>query len=775
MDSDTEVERILEPGAEEEEERKKWERPPSSYGSMRSDSEEEEEPAETSSSPVVFALPEVPVAHGDTGLQLIRSESPETLYTATTQQTKPIGACVIDTRSFNELEDLEEVEGEEEDNYLVVDSPEPPSPVEPDDTMETEDEDAQPGRKHSEQELPYIFKNIQSALSVLSADELITFRLWFFHCKKDVTSSHVMEGDILDLVDKMIEVTGADNALWETIGCLQHINKEQEAEELENKCKRAVVRFHLKQHLIRKHDVIYEGIPEPGKQQHLNTIYVEPQISLSGYGGIDPYHEIRPHPPSPPRVPSPDTFVSVDELFRLRKDDGQRVKTVLTTGIPGIGLSVTVGKFSLDWAKEKANKDLQFVIQLSFKSLWSLRTHHLPSSKKMTMMEVIEYHHHECKNTKFLEEPDCRFLFIMDSFDRYQAPLDWENSPVVTNIYEPAHPDVLIVNLIRGNLLPAARIWILGRRAAVSNIPARFIDTVTEIQGFSDEMKDDYLSRRYENAQLAANIVAHYKRTPSLKMLCRQPFVCWMVATVFERGYRYQNYGVNPPKLTPFYLHIMIIQTNRKLQHYYEKQENDLKWSDDDKHVITKMGKMALKMLEKNISVFSEDDLREHGLKLKEVAVFSGLCTELPTAASKDRKFCFIHFSFQEFMAALYVFLMLRIDGKNILGHSSFLHMPKLLVKDQSKAAVSMVHSAIGRTLSSPLGHYDMFLRFLCGMLCQTNHDNLLRGNLLRPRLPPVGGLKEVERLLEKTIDTAPADRVENLKECLRELIQEDD
>lgn len=65
---------------------------------------------------------------------------------------------LLSLRSFNELEDLEEVEGEEEDNNLVVDSPEPPSPVEPDDTMETEDEDAQPGRKHPEQELPHIFK-----------------------------------------------------------------------------------------------------------------------------------------------------------------------------------------------------------------------------------------------------------------------------------------------------------------------------------------------------------------------------------------------------------------------------------------------------------------------------------------------------------------------------------------------------------------------------------------------------------------------------------------
>ncbi len=72
------------------------------------------------------------------------------------------------------------------------------------------------------------------------------------------------------------------------------------------------------------------------------------------------------------------------------------------------------------------------------------------------------------------------------------------------------------------------------------------------------------------------------------------------------------------------------------------------KWSSDDKSLVTKMGKMALKLLEKNRSVFFEDDVKEFGLKLTEVTVFSGTCTELPAAAADGRRtFCFIHFSFQ--------------------------------------------------------------------------------------------------------------------------------
>uniref|UniRef100_H3C1D6 NACHT domain-containing protein n=1 Tax=Tetraodon nigroviridis TaxID=99883 RepID=H3C1D6_TETNG len=168
-------------------------------------------------------------------------------------------------------------------------------------------------------------------------------------------------------------------------------------------------------------------------------------------------------------------------MFRITKRDGRPVRTVLTTGIPGIGMTVCVGKFCLDWAQLCANKDLQFVIKLSFHDLWCLRN---SNSQHMSMMEVIQYYHPECKGMKYLEEEDCKFLIIMDSFDCYLAPLDWENTSVINDSSTPAHLDALIVNVIRGTVFRNGCLWILGRQAAVSQIPSRFMDVITEIQGF---------------------------------------------------------------------------------------------------------------------------------------------------------------------------------------------------------------------------------------------------------------------------------------------------
>lgn len=150
----------------------------------------------------------------------------------------------------------------------------------------------------------------------------------------------------------------------------------------------ALMRFYLKQRLIRKHEVIREGVPRPGKQNSLNAIYVAPQISTRGCGGVDPSHELRAHLPSPFHVATADTFVDLNDLFRLKNRVGRPVRTVVTTGIPGIGLTVSVGKFCLDWAQSCANK---VSVKGFINNLNDQSAHYLLSYRCMKSVVVTEY------------------------------------------------------------------------------------------------------------------------------------------------------------------------------------------------------------------------------------------------------------------------------------------------------------------------------------------------------------------------------------------------
>ncbi|XP_055003706.1 protein NLRC3 [Boleophthalmus pectinirostris] len=774
----------MEPNAEddrysdEEEERKKQQRPPSSYGSMKSDSEDFENTGASEADEDgqeenqcdqevagVFNLP-APVQEG-TGVQINRPISPETEYTMTTMQTKPPGALVIETSSDIEqsLEDENEEIDEDDDNILITNSPEPPEPIE----FELEqpmDIHGQPGKLHLEQDLPHVFKNIQKALTDLSKEELYKFKLNFHQRQSGFTLQQMFEGDLLDFVDRIIEMFGQDRSLLNTISTLDNITKTKEAEELRENCKKALIRSSLKQDIVRKYEYIFEGIPQPGKRSRLNEVYVEPEIVHYACGGVVSSHELRFPLQSPYQNGNADTLVSLNNLFRIQKPDGQPVRTVLTSGIAGIGMTVSVGKYCYDWAEHRANKDLQYVITLPFSSLWILRNRNLSGSNEMSIMSVIEYHHSLCKTKKYLDDEDCKFLIIMDSFDCYQTVLDWKNSPIIKENHTPAKVDDLIVNLIRGTLLPKAQVWILGRRAAVSQIPSEFIDAVTEVQGFNEQMKDDYLTRRF----MGDKIVNHYKQLPTLCVMTRQPFICWMVSRIFGHNFgSKQDYGRHPPKLTPFYVNTLLIQTNRRLQFYYDKAENNLKWSDADREMLNNLGKMALKMLEQNSNVFVEENMKEHSLDFTDVTVFSGLCSELLPVSSGKRKFCFIHPTVKDFMAALYVYTAFRVESKNVLKQA-----PTFFTSSQqNKSAAEVVQCAINQTFNSPLGQYEMFLRFLCGLL-SPNNNRLLSGNLYNRSNDKVIG-KDVTALLERTLETCPQDRTENIRECLRELTQVDD
>uniref|UniRef100_A0A8C6TXP1 NLR family, CARD domain containing 3-like n=1 Tax=Neogobius melanostomus TaxID=47308 RepID=A0A8C6TXP1_9GOBI len=774
MASNAEEERF----SDDEEERKKRQRPPSSYGSMKSDSDEMKEDGSETAEDVlqesqcdqevagVFNRPAPVLPRGEeVGVQLNRPASPETLYSRTTMQTKPPGALVLETGSDIECCSEEE----DEDEVLITNSPEPPEPIELEDEMQMDDH-GQPGKMHPEQDLPHVFKTIQKALTDLNKEDLYKFKLNFnLRQSSDLSLKQMFDGDLLDFVDRIIEMFGLEQSLSCTIATLENITKHEEAALLRANCKKALIRFSLMTQFIRDCQFVFEAIPEAGKRARLDDIYIEPEICLCACGGVDSSHEFRSPLQAPIQSPPPGSAVSLVNMFRQQKPDGRPVRTVVTTGLPGIGMSIAVSKYCYDWAEQRANRDFQYVITLPFSSLWNLRDRNPPD--EMSMMDVIEYIHSLCKSKTYLDDDECKYLLVMDSFDCYRTPLDWKNTPIINDSHVPAKLDDLIVNLIRGTLLPNAQVWILGRPAAVSQIPSQYVDAFTEIHGFNQEMRDEYM-RKHFKPELGNRVVQRYKQLPTLRILTRQPFICWMVDEIFAYNYKkYRDYGQEPPKVTPFYVNTLVVQTNRRLEYYYDQPPMCYNWSKDDQKMLIGLAKMALKMLEQNTFEFSEEDVKHHGLDVRDVTVLSGFCTELPRASSGKRRFSFIHSTFQEFMAALYVFTLFREESKNALEQSKGTWFTSR--QQPVKTSAGLVQSAIDLTFASPRGHYDMFLRFLCGLISIENNRTI--GGNLYERLPFKDQAlysPEVKELLRKTIQTCPADRKENLEECLREMTQ---
>ncbi|XP_049328960.1 NLR family CARD domain-containing protein 3-like isoform X2 [Astyanax mexicanus] len=508
----------------------------------------------------------------------------------------------------------------------------------------------------------------------------------------------------------------------------------------------------LKSKLREKYQRINEGISDPGTSTLLNEIYTDLYITEGGSGEVNNEHEVRQIEAASRRPATQETPIKCNDLFK-----DQSIRTVLTKGVAGIGKTVSVQKFILDWTEGKANQDVLFIFPLPFRELNLMKT------EKLSLVDLL----HQFIDRKDLKKRDYhryKVMFIFDGLDECRLPLDFQNNERVSDVTQSASVDVLLTNLIQGNLLPSALLWITTRPAAANQIPPDCIDQVTEVRGFSDPQKEEYFRKRIRDQSLAERIITHMKSSRSLYIMCHIPVFCWISATVLERMLGEAEGGEIPKTLTQMFTHFLIFQIKHRSQKYQRKSDVDL---DQTREIILALGKLAFQQLEKGNLIFYEEDLRECSIDVREVSVYSGVCTQIfrqESGLHLGKVFSFVHLSVQEFLAALYEFLSFISNNRNVLQqkHSGFGFSKKGTMSDFLKRAVD-------KALQSENGHLDLFLRFLLGLSLESN-QTLLRGLLIQTENISHSKEEVVEYIKQKIRENPSPEKTISLFHCLNEL-----
>ncbi|CAL8386040.1 unnamed protein product [Boreogadus saida] len=445
----------------------------------------------------------------------------------------------------------------------------------------------------------------------------------------------------------------------------------------------------------------------------------------------------------------------------------------MTTGVAGIGKTVLTHKFTLDWAEGKTNNDIHFTFLLTFREL------NLQKGKELSLVELLHHFFIETKEAEICRFQRFQVVFILDGLDECRLPLDFQNNPIWTDVTKSTSVDVLLTNLIRGVLLPSARIWITTRPAAANQIPAECVDKVTEVRGFTDPQKEEYFRKRFREETLASTIISHVKKSRSLHIMCHIPVFCWITATVLEDCFKKSQIGEEMPKtVTQMYSHFLRVQSIQADRKYLGRAETDPHWSSESREIIFSLGKLAFNQLENGNLIFYEADLAECGIDIRAASVYSGVFTQIfkeECGLYQDKVFCFVHLSIQEFLAALYVFWSFINTGVN------------LLTEEQPTSGEDKLNlfyqSAVDKALQSEKGHLDLFLRFLLGLSLETNQivlRCLLGQTASRSLITQIkeyllgqteGGKKKTVSYIKKKIagDLSP-ERSINLFHCLNEL-----
>ncbi|XP_050957531.1 NLR family CARD domain-containing protein 3-like [Labeo rohita] len=516
-----------------------------------------------------------------------------------------------------------------------------------------------------------------------------------------------------------------------------------------------LVQSNFKSNLLKKFQCLYEGTAKQGNPTLLNEIYTELYITESESGEINNEHEVRQIETQSRRTATEYKPIKCNDIFRPLAGQDKAIRTVLTKGVAGIGKTVSVQKFIVDWAEGKENQDLQLIFPLPFREL------NLMKDKTLSLLNLLHDFFLETKEIEISSDEN-KVLFIFDGLDECRLSLDFQSCVRLSDVSELASVDVLLMNLILGNLLPSALIWITSRPAAADLIPSECVHRVTEVRGFSDPQKEEYFRKRISDQNLANTVITHLKSSRSLHIMCHIPVFCWISATVLEKMLNEAESGEIPKTLTQMYTHFLIIQTNIKHEKDYERKVKD--------ENIGKLGKLAFEQLVKGNLIFYEEDLRESGIDVTEASVYSGLCTQIfreEFGLFQGKFFCFVHLSIQEHLAALYAHLSFTDKNRNVFDQTK---QSVLSIFFKWMSSLSGLHqSAVDEALQSKNGHLDLFLRFLLGLSLESNQI-LLQELLTHTGRYSYNKEKTVQYIKQKIKENRSPERSINLFHCLKEL-----
>uniref|UniRef100_A0A9J8BH67 NACHT domain-containing protein n=1 Tax=Cyprinus carpio carpio TaxID=630221 RepID=A0A9J8BH67_CYPCA len=630
---------------------------------------------------------------------------------------------------------------------------------------ETLDSDVQTHRnyKNFKDNLLQIFQDLERKILTFLKNELQKFK-------------KILQKEDLDYFVKDFNENRCRNkeaALDLTLYFLREMKQDEAADTLEDEL---FFIHQLKCSLKKKYQCVFEGIAKQGDSTLLKNIYTDLYITQGCSEQVNTEHEVRQIEVASRRHESQEIQVECKNVFEAPEQDKQ-IRTVLTKGVAGIGKSVSVQKFVLDWAEGKENQDIRFIFPLPFREM------NLKEQEKLSLMDLITQFFPETKGLNLTRRNQFKVLLILDGLDECRLPVNFKDNETWSDVSSPASLDVLLTNLIKGNLLPSALIWITSRPAAASKIPPDCIDRLTEIRGFNDAQKEEYFRKRFTDENQAKEIIDHVKQSKSLFIMCHIPVFCWISATVLQnileekrnnvvknnqaddasKTLQESNTEDTPKTLTQMYTHFLRFQIQQSRRKYDGEHTPDVSW---DKDAIFSLGKLAFDQLERNNVIFYDTDLEACGIDVYKASVYSGMCTQIfkeETGIVLGTMYCFVHLSIQEFIAALYAHLFLDINKKYVFDQDSTEQ------KNKSESMIDLLKTAVDKALESDNGHLDLFLRFLLGLSLQSN-QRLLQGLLTQQNRNEQSKKEIVQYIKQKLESNLSPERSINLFYCLNEL-----
>ncbi|XP_070773509.1 NACHT, LRR and PYD domains-containing protein 3 [Enoplosus armatus] len=613
---------------------------------------------------------------------------------------------------------------------------------------------------HPSVTVAFTFKAISKTLEKLSEGDIKRFKmmLWKHYPQSFNTPPQGM--DMVDLVDRLLECYNLEVSLQITKTLLKEIGQKKLVDFLQTLCIRNEVRHGLSKTLKRTYGEVCEDSAMQGEKRPFDDVFTNLYITSTCDNGPNIEHEVM----TIEKLDSnreEGTLLSTKDILSAERLEHSNFKFMLISGVAGSGKSMAVRRLVLDWIEERGHQHVSFLFPLPFRELRQFE------GCKISLLEIIQKLYPETKKLRDEDyrSEDCKIMFVFDGLDEYNGKLDFQNTELLGDHTDPTTLNVIVVNLLRARLLYRGLFVVTSRPQVKRIIPWDTHYEEIDVRGFCDPEKDEYFKKRFQDPDQAARVIEYINSFKTLRIMCHLPLFCSLVADECKHIFRAQGTQAELPRSITYMYTKLLLALTRQHRMFRAPEHSP----DKERDFLMKLGKLAFNMLEQGQFKIIKSDWKEIGISDEEAVTNSGLCTQYltkPYVLFHEKVLSFIHPTMQEYLAALYVFLSFRNQGKNIFDQQ-MKHKFKGIFKGHK--AMELYKSAMDRSLQFEDGKLDIFLRFLFGMALKTNLELLQPFCSSSVKWPTV--IEDAVALIRKKIrENQYPGRIDNLQRCLEEL-----
>ncbi|XP_034876728.1 nucleotide-binding oligomerization domain-containing protein 1 isoform X3 [Mirounga angustirostris] len=259
-------------------------------------------------------------------------------------------------------------------------------------------------------------------------------------------------------------------------------------------------------------------------------------------------------------------------------------------------------------------------------------------------------------------------LFTFDGLDELHSDFDLSSAPDTCSPWEPAHPLLLLANLLSGKLLKGAGKLLTARTGI--EIPRQLLRKKVLLRGFAPSHLRAYTRKVFPDRAVRERLLAQLEANPNLCSLCAVPLFCWIIFRCFQHFGSVWDGSAQLPDctvtLTDVFLLVTEVHLNRT-QPTSLVQRNTRSRTETfraGRGALRSLGQVAHWGMEKNLFVFGPEEVQAAEMQEEELQL--GFLRAVPEQGldGDQQSYEFFHLTLQAFFTAFF----LVVDDKCLKG-----------------------------------------------------------------------------------------------------------